>query len=498
MGRQKSAEAIVGLSPQTEGLNVLNGLGAILSMTTGAAVKSVETQTLCVKGHGRYPCKYATEAANVTARRDNSHEELPDLLAAVLDRSNMLRAYERVMRNKGAPGVDGLTVGELKTYLKSHWLKHRETILNGSYEPQPVRKVEIPKTGGGKRQLGIPTVLDRLIQQALHQQLSPIFERTFSNNSYGFRPGRKAAQAVQQAQSYAEAGYRWVVDLDLEKFFDRVNHDILMSRIARQVKDKRILKLIRSYLKAGLMTGGLTTARKTGTPQGGPLSPLLSNILLTDLDKELERRGHKFSRYADDCNIYVRSKEAGQRVLVSITEYLENVLKLTVNREKSDVGRPWERVFLGYTLCRRKQNVRLKVSGKAIHRFKGDLKQVFRRGRGRSVRTTVKELAPKLRGWMNYFRHIGVKGILQELDGWIRRHLRKILWRQWKRTYTRVKRLMRLGITEERAWKSATNGRGAWWNAGASHMNQALPKKLFDRIGLVSLVDYNQRLKYLT
>ncbi len=497
MGRQKSAEVIVGLSPQTEGWNTLNGLGAELSMTTGAAVKSVEIQTLCAKGRGRYPCEYATEAANVTAGTENFHKESLDLLTAVLDRSNMKRAYDRVLRNKGAPGVDGMMVSELKAYLQSHWLEHREAIRNGSYEPQPVRRVEIPKSGGGKRQLGIPTVLDRLVQQALHQQLSLIFEPTFSNNSYGFRPGRKAGQAVQQAQSYAEAGYRWLVDLDLEKFFDRVNHDILMARVARQVKDKRILKLIRSYLEAGIMTGGLAVARKTGTPQGGPLSPLLSNILLTDLDKELERRGHKFSRYADDCNIYVRSKEAGQRLLGSITEYLESELKLKVNREKSAVGRPWERVFLGYTLCRRKRNIRLKVSAKAINRFKGDLKRLFRKGRGRSIRVTIKELAPKLRGWMNYFRHIGVKGILQELDGWIRRHLRKILWRQWKRTYTRFKRLIRLGIREERAWKSVTNGRGAWWNAGASHMNQALPKKLFDRIGLISLVDYNQRLKCL-
>lgn len=497
MGRQKSAEVVVGLSPQTEGRNRLNGLGANLSMTTGAAAKSVETQTLCAKRRGQYPCEYATEAASVTAGTEHSHEESPDLLAAILDRSNMKRAYDRVLRNKGAPGIDGMTVGELKAYLKLHWLEHREAILNSCYDPQPVHKVEIPKSGGGKRQLGIPTVLDRLIQQALHQQLSPIFENTFSDNSYGFRPGRKAGQAVQQAQSYAEAGYRWVVDLDLEKFFDRVNHDILMSRVARQIKDKRILKLIRSYLEAGMMMDGLVEARKTGTPQGGPLSPLLSNILLTDLDNELERRGHKFSRYADDCNIYVKSKEAGQRVLDSVTGYLESVLKLKVNRDKSDVGRPWKRVFLGYTLCPRKRNVRLRVSGKAINRFKGDLKRLFRKGRGRSIRTTIKELAPKLRGWMNYFRHIGVKGILQELDGWIRRHLRKILWRQWKRTYTRVKRLMRLGIGEERAWKSAGNGRGAWWNAGASHMNQALPKKLFDRIGLISLVDYNQRLKYL-
>ena len=467
-------------------------------MTTGAAVQSVEMQTLCAEGRGQYPREYATEAANVTAGTENFHEESPDLLAAVLDRSNMQRAYDRVMRNKGAPGVDSMTVGELKAYLKSHWPEHREALQNGRYEPQPVRKVEIPKSGGGMRQLGIPTVLDRLIQQALHQQLSPIFESTFSNHSYGFRPGRKAGQAVLQARSYAEAGYRWVVDLDLEKFFDRVNHDILMARVTRQVKDKRVLRLIRAYLEAGVFAGGLVTARKAGTPQGGPLSPLLSNILLTDLDKELERRGHKFCRYADDCNIYVRSEEAGQRVLRSITEYLEGTLKLKVNREKSGVGRPWERTFLGYTLCRRKYNIRLKVADKAIRRFKGDLRVVFRRGRGCALRQTVEELNPKLRGWMNYFREIGVKSVLQELDGWIRRHLRKLLWRHWKCPKVRYRKLLRLGLSEERARMSAYNGRGAWWNARAPHMNQMLPKKLFDGIGLISLVDYNQRLKCLT
>ena len=410
----------------------------------------------------------------------------------------MQRAYDRVMRNKGAPGVDGMPVGELKSYLQQNWPVHRKELLSGSYQPQPVRKVEIPKSGGGVRQLGIPTVLDRLIQQALHQVLSPIFENTFSNNSYGFRPGRKASQAVLQARNYAEVGYRWVVDLDLEKFFDRVNHDILMVRVARQIKDKCILRLIRSYLEAGLFEGGLVTARKAGTPQVGPLSPLLSNILLTDLDNELERRGHKFCRYADDCNIYVRSQRAGERVLNSVTGFLESRLKLKVNREKSGVGRPWSRTFLGYTLCSRKYNIRLKIAGKAIKRFKGDMRAVLRRGRGCSLRRTVAELNPKLRGWMNYFREIGVKNVLQKLDGWLRRHLRKVLWRQWKRPFPRAKRLMQLGISEERAWISACNQRSAWWNAGASHMNQALSKKLFDRIGLVSLVDYNQRLKYLT
>lgn len=457
----------------------------------------VEKQTLTMDGRRQNLRAQEDEAASVTAGTGHSHEEPMDLLSAVLDRPNMQRAYDRVMRNKGAPGVDGLTVGELKAYLKTHWLEHKEALLNGRYQPQPVRKVEIPKSGGGVRQLGIPTVLDRLIQQALHQVLSPVFEPGFSEYSYGFRPGRSAGQAVQQARDYAESGNRWVVDIDLEKFFDRVNHDILMSRVARQVKDKRLLKLIRSYLEAGLCEGGLVTTRKRGTPQGGPLSPLLSNILLTDLDRELEQRGHKFCRYADDCNIYVKSELAGQRVLASLTKYLEHSLKLKVNRGKSGVGRPWQRKFLGYTQCSRKYNVRLKIAREVVKRFKGDLKAILRRGRGCSIYKTVDYLNPKLRGWMNYFRFIGVKNILQALDGWLRRHLRKIFWRQWKRPLTRTKQLVRLGIDRARAKTSAQNGRGAWWNAGASHMNQALPKKRFDRMGLVSLVDYNQRLKCL-
>ena len=346
--------------------------------------------------------------------------------------------------------------------------------------------------------LGIPSVQDRLIQQALHQVLSPVFEETFSTHSYGFRPGRSAAQAVQQARNYIEEGRRWVVDADLEKFFDRVNHDILMSRVARQVKDKRVLKLIRSYLQAGIMEGGVATARTEGTPQGGPLSPLLSNILLTDLDRELERRGHRFCRYADDCNIYVKSRRAGERVLASMNRFLETRLKLRVNQEKSAVDHPWKRSFLGYTVCQRKHNVRLRVARKSVQRLKANLKMLFRAGKGRSIRTTIAALAPKLRGWVNYFRYAGVKGIFEELDGWIRRHLRKILWRQWKRSSSRAKRLMRLGLSEERAWMSATNGRGPWWNSGASHLNQALPMKFFARLGLVSLMNQYHRLNSVT
>ena len=466
-------------------------------MTTEAAETPV-TPVLGAEQSGRNPPSAATEAASVTVERENAHEEPTELMSAVVDRPNMLRAYARVCRNKGAAGVDGMEVAELGDYLKVHWSKHCKELLEGTYQPQPVRKVEIPKPGGGKRQLGIPTVLDRLIQQALHQVLSPVFEPGFSESSYGFRPGRNAGQAVQQARDYVEAGHHWVVDIDLEAFFDRVNHDMLMARVARQVKDKRVLKLIRAYLNAGICDGGLVTARREGPPQGGPLSPLLSNILLTDLDRELEKRGHQFCRYADDCNIYVKSEKAGERVLDSITQYLEKKLKLRVNREKSGVGRATKRKFLGYTMYRRRESVHLKVAPAAMTRFKGDLKRVFRRGRGRSLGRIIHELNPKLRGWMAYFRHSGVRGTLEELDGWIRRHLRQILWVQWKRPYTRAKSLMRLGLGEVQAWNSAQNGRGHWWNAGAPHMNLALPKRLFSRYGLVSLVDYYQRLKRFT
>ncbi|WP_395338013.1 group II intron reverse transcriptase/maturase [Ningiella sp. W23] len=420
------------------------------------------------------------------------------LLEKILSRPNMQGAYQRVMRNKGAAGVDGMSVDALKAYLQTRWQDHKADLLAGRYCPQAVLKVSIPKAGGGQRELGIPTVLDRLIQQAIHQVLSPIFEEQFSENSYGFRPHRDAGQAVQQARAYIEEGYRWVVDIDLEKFFDNVNHDILMSRIARHVKDKAVLKLIRAYLRAGVSQNDKTSQRVMGTPQGGPLSPLLSNIILTDLDRELERRGHKFCRYADDCNIYVKSERAGHRVLKSVTSFLESTLKLKVNKEKSDVGRPWQRKFLGYSVCHRKQNVRLRIAPAVQMRFKKDVKHTLRSARGWSIHRTVEKLNLKLRGWITYFRHIDVKKVLLDLDGWLRRHLRKILWRQWKRVHTRIKRLIGLGIDEARAATSATNGSGPWFNSGASHMNQALPKKFFDSLGLISLMDYYHRLKYLT
>jgi RNA-directed DNA polymerase len=358
-----------------------------------------------------------------------------------------------------------------------------------------VRKVKIPKPGGGRRTLGIPTVMDRMIQQALLQALTPIFDPTFSADSYGFRPGRSTQDAVERAKEHIEAGHRWVVDLDLEAFFDTVNHDVLIARVKRRVKDKRVLRLIGRYLRAGMMEGGLMSPRTEGTPQGGPLSPLLSNILLDDLDKELEGRGHRFVRYADDFQVYVKSEAAGERVMASLEGFLKKRLRLKVNRKKSAVGRPWKRKFLGYrTTTDRKP--KLKPDPKSVKRIKLKLKELFRRGRGWSLARTIRELNPVLRGWGYYYRLSDVEGAFEALDQWVRRRLRLLLWRQWKRPRTRAKELWKRGLDRDRAKISAYNGRGPWWNAGSNHMNQAIPTSALHQMGLVSLLQLHRRLAY--
>jgi RNA-directed DNA polymerase len=410
------------------------------------------------------------------------------LMEEVVQKDNMTNAYKRVKSNKRSPGIDGVSVDELKIYCQEQWSLIREQLLGSRYHRQAVLKVDIPKPGGDFRTLGIPTAIDRLIQQAVLQILQPVFEPHFSEYSFGFSPGRSAKDAVEQARAYIDSGYNWVVDIDLSKFFDRVNHDILMNRVSGRVKDKRLLRLIGNFLRAGMSDGKITTPRHEGTPQGGPLSPLLSNILLDDLDKELESRGLRFCRYADDCNIYVKSHRAAERVMESVIRFLEKKLKLKVNRDKSDIDRPWKRKFLGYTFLPGKKT-KLRISPESVKRLRVNLKDDFRRGKGRRLEDTIRRITYKLRGWFNYYDLSEVKRTFSILDEWIRRRLRNIIWRQWKRRWTRFKGLLKRGLAEERAVRSAFNNRGPWWNSGASHMNYAFKISYFNEMGLFSLLN---------
>ena len=457
-------------------------------MRDGEPEKKIEISEVDLHAGSRKLKAQQMGGSNSPGIGDRTGLREPELIERMLGRDNMLKALQAVEANQGAAGVDGIEVGELRKYLQGHWVEHKEQLLNGTYQPRPVRRVDIPKPGGGTRMLGIPTVLDRLNQQAIHQILSPLWEGEFSAHSYGFRPGRSAAMAIKAAQKHVREGKRWVVDMDLEKFFDRVNHDVLMARVARKVKDQRVLKLIRRYLESGIMQNGIVEPRSEGTPQGGPLSPLLSNILLDDLDRELSRRGHHFCRYADDCNIYVGSQRAGQRVMASLTRFLREKLKLTVNATKSAVDRPWNRKFLGFSLTVQKDS-RIRVAPQSVQRFKDQLRQMFREGRGRNLRTFLERLKPKLKGWAGYFSVADTRKVFEDLDQWLRRKLRCMEWRKWKRPWTRRQRLTALGLDRERARLGAFNGRGPWWNAGASHMNAALPTSYFRKLGLISLMD---------
>jgi RNA-directed DNA polymerase len=419
-------------------------------------------------------------------RQSESPAGTESWMEAVCDRENLWKALKRVQANKGSAGVDGMTVQQLPGCLAKRWPAIREQLLQGTYRPQPVKRVEIPKPDGGVRKLGIPTVLDRFIQQAVLRVLQGQWDRTFSEHSYGFRPGRSAHQAVAAAQQYIADGCRWVVDIDLEKFFDRVNHDRLMAAVATRVRDKRLLKLIRAFLNAGVMARGLVSPTDEGAPQGGPLSPLLSNLVLDELDRELEKRGHRFVRYADDCNIYVRSERAGQRVMASIERFIIRKLKLKVNAAKSAVARPRERTFLGFTFTANRQPKR-RIAGKALARFTRKVRELTRRRRGISVETMGRQLATYLRGWRGYFGFCQSPSVLGNLDSWIRRRLRCFQWKQWKRGRRRFAELRRLGVGKELAAQTAGSCHGPWRISRSPALSYAMPGAFWDELGLPRL-----------
>jgi RNA-directed DNA polymerase len=432
----------------------------------------------------------AEEGSEVLAAKRGLNDPANDeagLMEEVCEPENLRMALRRVLSNGGSPGVDGMNVRRLPGYLRQHWPGLRDQLLSGTYKPQPVKRVEIPKPDGGVRKLGIPTALDRFVQQAVLQVLQKRWDPTFSQQSYGFRPGRSAHQAVAAAQGYIAEGYRWTVDIDLEKFFDRVNHDILMGRVAKRETDQRLLKLIRAFLNAGVMENGLVSPTEEGAPQGGPLSPLLSNLVLDDLDRELQRRGLRFARYADDCNIYVRSRRAGQRVMESITRFITGKLKLKVNEAKSAVARPWERKFLGYSFTVDRQTKR-RIAPKALARFKERVRELTQRTRGGSLMQMIGKLASYLTGWRAYFGFCETPSVLRDLDSWIRRRLRSVVWKQWKRGRKRFAELTRRGVGKDLAAQTAGSPHGPWRLARSPALSLALPNDYLARLGLPCLL----------
>jgi RNA-directed DNA polymerase len=419
------------------------------------------------------------------------------LLNQILSRENMLLALKRVEKNKGSHGVDMMPVQNLRQHIVENWSSMKEAILEGTYEPMPVRRVEIPKPDGGIRLLGIPTVTDRLIQQAIAQVLSKIYDPMFSEHSYGFRPNRSAHDAVRKAKEYIKEGYRWVVDMDLEKFFDKVNHDRLMSTLAKRVNDKPLLKLIRKYLQAGVMINGVVSITEEGTPQGGPLSPLLSNIVLDELDKELEQRGHKFVRYADDCNIYMKSKRAGERTMASIQRFIEEKLRLKVNEKKSAVDRPWKRKFLGFSFTSTKEP-KVRIAKESLKRMKKKVREITSRKMPYPIEYRIEKLNQYLIGWSGYFALADTRSIFAELDGWIRRRLRMCLWKNWKKPQTKIRNLIKLGIPEWKAYEWGNSRKGYWRVSNSPILSKALNNSYWSNQGLKSLQKRYEFLRHLS
>ena len=422
-------------------------------------------------------------------RENDGNEYAKRLLEKILDHNNMNRAYKKVKANKGSHGVDGMRVDELLQFLKQNGKQIKQSILEGAYRPKPVRRVEIPKPDGGTRLLGIPTVLDRVIQQAIAQVLSPIYEREFSENSYGFRPNRNAHQAVKKCKEYIEAGYNWTVDIDLAEYFDTVNHDKLMRLLSDAIKDGRVLSLIRKYLQSGVMINGVVMETEEGTPQGGNLSPLLSNIMLNELDKELTKRGLKFCRYADDCNIYVRSRKAADRVMVSITRFIEEKLKLKVNKDKSAVERPWKLKFLGFSFYYKKDEVRIRVHPKSVEKFKQKLKEITGRSNAMSMWQRMLKLKQAITGWVNYFSIADMGGLVRALDEWLRRRIRMCFWKQWKKIKTKYDNLIKLGVAKFKAWEFANTRKGYWRISHSPILSSTFTNEYLRKIGFPSIVE---------
>lgn len=484
---EKSAEAVVATwaLPRGEGPNSEESASPV---SRGKAMHQTSRQLeLPLEGWGEAPALERRGEAGRAAHGKERSGSNGLLMEQVVARENAMAALKRVRRNKGSPGIDGMTVDDLPWYLRAHWSAIRGALLAGTYRPSPVKRQLIPKSGGGVRQLGIPTVLDRFIQQLLLQVLQPIVDPTFSEHSHGFRPGRRAHEAVREAQQYIQNGRRWVVDVDLEKFFDRVNHDVLMGKLQNRIGDGRVLRITRRYLKAGIMADGVVVERYEGTPQGGPLSPLLANVLLDDVDKELERRGHCFVRYADDCNVYVRSRRAGERVLAALRRKYAK-LRLRINEEKSAVARVWGRKFLGYSFWVAPGGVvKRRVAAKALEAMRQRVRQITRRNGGRSIEQVTGELARYLRGWKEYFKLAETPGIFADLDGWIHRRLRALQLKHWKRGRTTFRELRARGLPEWLIVKGAGHGRRWWWAAALGALHTALPGSYFDRLGVPRL-----------